>query len=47
MALFPSAGDAAIAEMVAKMQAERADGAATAKGRRAGTRRRKRRRRRS
>ena len=37
MALFPAAGDAAFGEMVAKMKADRAAGAATAKGRRAGT----------
>jgi len=47
MALFPAAGDAAIGEMVAKMQADRAAGAAAAKGRRARTRRRPRSRRRA
>jgi len=47
MALFPAAGDAAIAEMVAKMQAEKAAGAATRKSRRAGTPRGRRRRARS
>ncbi|HTX66301.1 MAG TPA: hypothetical protein VMD31_11060 [Opitutaceae bacterium] len=46
MALFPAAGDAAIGEMVAKVQADRTAGVATAKGRRAGILRRRRSRRR-